>query len=233
MPLPRDIGVVIVAGGRGARLGGEVPKQYREIGGIPMLLRSIHPFASHPEVAHVVVVLPPEDVADPPDWLAAIREDGLTVVAGGAERSDSVAAGLEALTPECGSVLVHDAARPFVDRDTIDAVIASVRNGVGAVPAVALGDTLKEAQAGARVIARTIPRDRLWRAQTPQGFPRELLERAHREGRAAGVHGTDDAALVERLGVEVRLVPGSERNIKVTTAEDLKLAEALSRSERT
>jgi 2-C-methyl-D-erythritol 4-phosphate cytidylyltransferase len=104
---------------------------------------------------------------------------------------------------------------------------------VGAVPAVALGDTLKEAQAGARVIVRTIPRDRLWRAQTPQGFPRELLERAHREGRAAGVHGTDDAALVERLGVEVRLVPGSERNIKVTTAEDLKLAEALSRSERT
>ena len=233
MPLPRDIGVVIVAGGRGARVGGEVPKQYREIGGIPMLLRAIHPFASHPEVAHVVVVLPPEDVADPPDWLAAIREDGLTVVAGGAERSDSVSAGLEVLIPECGSVLVHDAARPFVDRDTIDAVIASVRNGVGAVPAVALGDTLKEAQAGARVIARTIPRDRLWRAQTPQGFPRDLLERAHREGRAAGVHGTDDAALVERLGVEVRLVPGSERNIKVTTAEDLKLAEALSRSERT
>jgi 2-C-methyl-D-erythritol 4-phosphate cytidylyltransferase len=229
--------VVLVAAGRGIRLGSESPKQYRLLAGVPMLLRSLRPFIAHPEVAHVVVVLPPEDMSAPPTWLAELEGGVLTLAAGGAERSDSVANGLAAITVACGVVLVHDAARPLIDRATIDAVIAAAREGGGAVPAIPVGDTLKEAVAsatgapGGPLVARTIPRDRLWRAQTPQGFPRALLERAHREARAAGIASTDDAMLVERLGAPVRLVPGSARNVKVTTAEDLVLAELLLREE--
>jgi 2-C-methyl-D-erythritol 4-phosphate cytidylyltransferase len=137
-----------------------------------------------------------------------------------------VSNGLAALDPACEVVLVHDAARPFVTRELLDVVIAAARSGVGAVPAVPVADTLKESDAHGAV-RRTVPRDGLWRAQTPQGFPRELLARAHAEARAAGVTGTDDAFLVERLGGTVRLVPGDPRNLKITTADDLALAELL------
>jgi 2-C-methyl-D-erythritol 4-phosphate cytidylyltransferase len=141
---------------------------------------------------------------------------------------DSVRAGLSALSPDCKVVLVHDAARPFVDRAVIDEVIRHARAGEGAVPAVQVSDTLKEATAGdATLIRRTRPRARLWRAQTPQGFPRAVLERAHARAARDGHRATDDAALVEALGIPVRLVRDSHRNIKVTTQEDLALAELL------
>ena len=226
MPSPRDVGVVIVAAGRGARLGGAQPKQYVPIAGIPMLLRAIRPFSCHPEVRQVVVVLPAEDATAPPEWLASHLGEALRVVAGGAARGDSVASGLEALDAECGIVLVHDAARPFVTRDVLDAVIAAARAGEGAVPGVPVADTLKQSDDGGHV-ARTVPRDGLWRAQTPQGFPRALLLRAHAQARADGVAGTDDAFLVERLGGRVRLVAGDPRNLKITTADDLALAEVI------
>jgi 2-C-methyl-D-erythritol 4-phosphate cytidylyltransferase len=228
------VGVVVVAAGRGVRAGGEVPKQYRPIAGVPMLLRALRPFAAHPDVAHLVVVLPPADAADPPAWLAPLLGDTLRVTAGGVERADSVAAGLAALPAVCQVVLVHDAARPLVGRATIDAVLAAAREGVAAIAAVPVSDTLKAARPDApELVARTVPRDGLWRAQTPQGFPRPLLERAHREARAAraadAAIATDDAALVERLGVAVRLVPDTGRNFKVTTADDFHLAELLAR----
>jgi len=224
--LPRDIGVIIVAAGLGTRVGG-VPKQYRELVGVPMLLRSIRPFASHPEVEHIVVVIPPADLATPPAWLAGLVGTGLSLTSGGAARSDSVAHGLAALPGHCRTVLVHDAARPLVQRATIDAVIAIARTGVGAVPAVPLGDTIKEATPDdpALTVRRTVPRDRLWRVQTPQGFPRALLEEAHARARHEDQTGTDDAVLIERLGAPVRLVPGSQLNFKVTAEEDLWLAE--------
>jgi 2-C-methyl-D-erythritol 4-phosphate cytidylyltransferase len=225
--LPRDVGVVVVAAGRGTRFGGETPKQYQPIGGVPMVLRAVRPFAAHPEVAQVALVLPPADAEAPPAFLRGVAGAGLVVVAGGAERSDSVAAGLRALGPECTVVLVHDAARPFVGRAVIDAVIAHARAGEGAVAAVRVSDTLKQAAAeDATRVARTVPRDGLWRAQTPQGFPRAVLERAYAAARDEG-GATDDAALVERTGVSVRLVPDSPRNMKVTTSEDLALAELL------
>ena len=225
----RDVGVVLVAAGRGRRVGGTQPKQYRPLGGIPMLLRALSPFASHPEVAHTVVTLPPADLTQPPGWLTELVGSTLTVVAGGAKRSDSVAAGLAALPGECLTVLVHDAARPLISRDLIDAVIAVARQGEGAVPALPLTDTVKEADRdeGDLRIARTLPRQRLWRAQTPQGFPRPMLEAAYARARGEGATATDDAALVERLGQVVRLVPGSPRNLKVTTEEDFRLAELL------
>lgn len=213
---------MLVAAGRGERLGG-TPKQYRPIAGVPMVLRALRPFAAHPEVLHTVIALPPVDVATPPPFLADLAGSTLTLVAGGAERSDSVAAGLRSLPEACTVVLVHDAARPFPDPEVIGAVIREARSGRGAVAAVPVTDTVKEiAPDDSRRVIRTVSRDRLWRAQTPQGFPRSLLAAAHRlpaEG------ATDDAALVERLGADVRIVPDSPRNLKVTTAEDLEWAE--------
>jgi 2-C-methyl-D-erythritol 4-phosphate cytidylyltransferase len=226
--LPRDVGVVVVAAGRGSRMGGETAKQYRPIAGVPMVLRALRPFTAHPEVAQVVLVLPAEDVRAPPEFLRELTGAGLRLVSGGAERADSVAAGLAALVPACTTVLVHDAARPFVQRGVIDAVISHARAGEGAVAAVRVSDTLKEASgADPTRIGRTVSREGLWRAQTPQGFPRSVLERAYQEVTRGGEAATDDAALVERTGVAVRLVPDSPRNLKVTTAEDLELAELL------
>ena len=232
--LPRDVGAVVVAAGRGERLGGSVPKQFQLIGGVPMVLRALRPFSSHPDVAHVVLVLPSEDVAHPPAFLSELSTpsqatgQALSIVPGGRHRGDSVRAGLSALPPECTVVLIHDAARPFVEREVIDAVIRFARAGEGAVPAVPLSDTLKEATAAdPSLIRRTRPRARLWRAQTPQGFPRSVLDPAHARAARAGHRATDDAALVEAMGVRVRLVPDSCRNLKVTTREDLALAELL------
>jgi 2-C-methyl-D-erythritol 4-phosphate cytidylyltransferase len=226
--LPRDVGVVVVAAGRGTRVGGELPKQYLSLDGVPILLRSVRPFASHPDVAQVVVVLAPADAESPPAFLAEMEGEALAITAGGRERSDSVAAGLRALRAGCEIVLVHDGARPFVDRGVIDAVIAYARAGDGAVAAIPVSDTIKEA-AGTdpTVIGRTVPREGLWRAQTPQGFPRRLLEQAYARAGAGASGATDDASLVEDCGGTVRLVPDSPRNIKITTREDLAVAEAL------
>jgi len=227
---PPDVGVVVVAAGAVMRSGPGEPKQFRPILGVPMLLRALRPFTSHPDVAQVVVVLPRAFAERPPEWLAKLVGDRLTLVAGGAHRVDSVQRGFHALGPEVEVVLVHDAARPFVSRGTVDAVVALAREGVGAVAAIPMGDTVKEANELSR-IQRTIPRERLWRAQTPQGFPRAMLHQAfERAERNPPV--TDDAELCERAGFPVEIVPDSPHNLKVTTADDLRLAEALAREVR-
>jgi len=229
--LPPDVGVIVVAAGRGSRLGG-TPKQFRSLAGVPVLLRAVRPFTSHPSVTCTVIALPPETVASPPDWLAPLVGARLRLVAGGEERGDSVRAALAALPPECSVVLVHDGARPLVSRSTIDAVIAVAAGGSGAVAAVPLGDTLKAVEEGdgPPVVERTIPRRLLWRAQTPQGFPRTILERATASAATDGVQGTDDAELVERIGGKVLIVPDQSINIKLTTQDDFDLAEALLRA---
>ena len=191
-----------------------------------MVLRALRLFTSHPDVAQVVLVLPPDDAVNPPTFLSDLSK--IAIVPGGAHRGDSVRAGLAALQRECTIVLIHDAARPFVERAVIDAVIGHARAGEGAVPAILMSDTLKEAtRTDGTLIRRTRPRSRLWRAQTPQGFPRAVLVEAHARAARLGRRATDDAALVEALGVPVRLVPDSCRNLKVTTSEDLALAQLL------
>lgn len=223
----RDVGVVIVAGGSGSRVGGEELKQFRWIAGKPMLLHSVQTFMARPDVNTVVVVLPKSHAADPPPWLFQCDIERLLVSVGGRERSESVANGLEDIPDEVTTVLVHDAARPLVPDDLIERVVAGARRGHGAVPALPVVDTLKEVDDAGRIV-RTVERARLWRVQTPQGFPREMLDRAHAEARRAGIVATDDAGLCERLGFPVVVVPGSERAMKITEEPDFARAEALS-----
>jgi 2-C-methyl-D-erythritol 4-phosphate cytidylyltransferase len=214
---------VVVAGGSGRRFGGPVRKQYLEIGGQPVLLRAVLPFLHHPRIASVVVVLPPDDVADPPRWLAGLP---VTIVAGGAERGDSVLAGLRALAVDVHRVLVHDGARPFVSAGVIDRVLDAEGGAIAAVPVT---DTIQQVDADG-VITATPDRAALWQAQTPQGFPRAALLDAYYRARAEGVAATDDAAVFARYAGPVRVVMGSHRNLKVTRPEDLAVAQALARA---
>jgi 2-C-methyl-D-erythritol 4-phosphate cytidylyltransferase len=212
---------VIVAGGSGRRVGGPVRKQYLEIDGIPVLLRAVVPFLSDPRIQQVVVVVPADDVEAPPHWLASL---GVRIVAGGAERGDSVRNGLAAVEAEAEFVLVHDGARPFVSSEVIDRVLEAAPQA--AIAAVPVTDTIKQVD-GDGTIAGTPDRSRLWQAQTPQGFPREGLARAYEQARDEGIAATDDAALYERYVGPVRVVMGSYRNLKVTRPADLAIAEAL------
>jgi len=228
---PPDVGVVIVAAGAGVRAGPGEPKQFRAILGIPMLLRALRPFTSHPDVSQVVAVLPRTFVEHPPEWLAKVMGDRLILARGGASRTDSVRSGMTALRGDCRFILIHDAARPFPNRTTIDAVITRARGGVGAVAAVPLSDTVKEVSGDSRV-TRTVPRSGLWRAQTPQGFPRSMLVEAFNRLRLADPPPTDDGELCERAGFPVDVVPDTPHNFKVTTPDDFRIAEALARELR-
>ena len=226
MTVARDVGVIIVAAGSGSRVGGTELKQFRWVAGKPMLLHSLQRFQSRPDVAMVVCVLPRQYAADPPPWIFQSDVDRLLLATGGKERGDSVYNGLDDLPEECAVTLVHDAARPFVDDATIDRVIAAARAGKAAVPALPVVDTLKETSPDGRVV-KTVPRDNLWRAQTPQGFPRALLEDVYVRARHEKLSATDDAALCERFGVPVVVVQGSERLMKITDEADFARAEAM------
>ncbi|HKW40056.1 MAG TPA: 2-C-methyl-D-erythritol 4-phosphate cytidylyltransferase [Gemmatimonadales bacterium] len=227
---PPDAGVVIVAAGAGVRAGPGEPKQFRPILGVPMLLRALRPFTSHPAVSQVVVVLPKGFEAQPPEWLGKLVGDRLALVAGGATRAQSVRAGLIGLAPGAAVVLVHDGARPFVTRETIDAVLVKARAGVGAVAAIPVSDTVKDVEQ--ERVTKTVTRERLWRAQTPQGFPRVMIERAYGALANGDAAPTDDAELCERAGFPVEVVPDSPYNLKITTADDFRIAEALARELR-
>jgi 2-C-methyl-D-erythritol 4-phosphate cytidylyltransferase len=222
----RDVGVIIVAAGESSRTAGQELKQFRWVAGKPMLLHSLQAFMARPDVVSVVCVLPREYVGDPPPWIFQCDVDRLLLSIGGRTRTESVGNGLEDLPDEASIALVHDAARPLVDDAVVERVVARARTGECAVPALPVVDTIKETDEGKRVL-RTVDRTRLWRAQTPQGFPRAVLEHAHREARAADVSATDCAALCERLGITIAIVPGSERTMKVTDEGDFARIEAL------
>ena len=228
MTIVRDVGVVIVAGGSGTRAAtsGAELKQFRWVAGKPALLHSLQAFMARPDVVSVVCVLPRDYAADPPPWIFQCDVDRLMIAPGGRTRTESVASGLDDLPDEASVVLVHDAARPLVGDDTIDRVVNAVRSGTPAIAALPVVDTLKEVDENGR-ITRTVERDRLWRAQTPQGFPREVIVRAHRDAKAQRISATDDAALCERLGIPVLVVRGSERAMKITDETDFARAEAL------
>jgi 2-C-methyl-D-erythritol 4-phosphate cytidylyltransferase len=212
--------VLVPAAGRGERLGPGGPKALRLLAGEPLLVHAVRGLRAAPSVGPVVVAAPPGEVAAVEALLA---EFAVIVVAGGADRQRSVALALAALPAEIGLVLVHDAARALTPVAVVEAVVRALREGAQAVvPVVPVADTVKQV-AGDRVLA-TVDRARLRAVQTPQGFARAVLAAAHAD---TGSGATDDAGLVERLGVPVQTVPGSEAAFKVTRPLDLVLAQAL------
>lgn len=216
---------VIPAGGSGARMGaGGRPKQYLELGGEPVLLRALRPILAHPDVAWVIVALPADDVEDPPFPLP----EGVITVEGGAERGDSVRRALDAVPREADVVLIHDGARPLVTGAVVERVLDAAARGSGAIAAVPVADTLKRV-ADDGTVTDTVDRRDLWRAQTPQAFPRAMIMDAYRRAAEEAVLATDDAALVERYGGRVVVVEGDTRNLKLTRPYDLVLAELLLR----
>ena len=222
----RDVGVVIVAGGSGTRVGGRELKQFRWVAGKPMLLHSLQTFMARADVVSVVCVLPPALAGDPPPWIFQCDVDRLMISVGGKTRQQSVANGLDDLPDEAKIVLIHDAARPGVTDAMISRVVDATRRDGAAIAALPVADTIKSVDEDGRISA-TVDRAGLWRAQTPQGFRREVIVRAHREARAARAEVTDDAALCERLGIPVAVVSGDERAMKVTEESDFARAEAL------
>jgi 2-C-methyl-D-erythritol 4-phosphate cytidylyltransferase len=223
------VGVIIAAGGSGRRLGGSTPKQFLVLGTKTMLEISTRGFDSHPLVSEIVVVAPRKFVPRVSRIMRTARLGKVTcVVAGGATRQDSVWNGMNAMLPLPDIILVHDAARPFVTKTVITRVIMGARKHGAAVVGVRVKDTIKvEKPRG--FYARTLDRNSLWAVQTPQGFGGTLLMRAHRAARTGRFVGTDEASLVERLGRKVRIIEGNERNLKVTSPDDMEIARMWSR----
>lgn len=215
---------LIVAGGKGTRARVGLPKQYAPVGGVPLLRRTVQAFLAHPSITDVLVVI---GDADASRYATAV--EGLTglmpPVVGGESRQGSVANGLAALAANAPShVLIHDGARPFVSSQTIDAVLSALQSAHGAIAALPVSDTLKRAGPSGGIEA-TVSRDGLWRAQTPQGFLFDTILKAHQK--AAPNSATDDASLLEAMGVHVALVADQPTNIKLTYKEDFALAEQL------
>jgi 2-C-methyl-D-erythritol 4-phosphate cytidylyltransferase len=221
-PAVNDVNVILVAGGTGRRFGGTVAKQFQLLGGRPMLVVTASRFVGLPRLARLIVVAAPDAIDRCASLLAPLGLP-LRFAPAGAERQHSVASGIAALDPDCAVVVVHDAARPLVRPAAIEACLAAARITGAAILATPVPDTVKQAKDG-RIVA-TISRGDLWLAQTPQAFEVDVLRRAHAAA-PSDLVATDDAALVERLGLPVAIVAGDASNRKITTPEDLRWAEA-------
>jgi 2-C-methyl-D-erythritol 4-phosphate cytidylyltransferase / 2-C-methyl-D-erythritol 2,4-cyclodiphosphate synthase len=216
------VSAILAAGGRGLRLGHSQPKQLLEIAGRPILERSVSLLREHPDVDEVIVALPEELLENPPAYLLNASKP-LRVVAGGARRQDSVAAAFRLVSERADVVVIHDAARPFASRGLVARTIAAAAESGAALAALGARDTVK--QVAGDVVRATLDRQTIFLAQTPQAFRREVL----RDALAVTGDATDEAALAERAGHTVRIVEGEASNIKVTTSEDLIIAEAIGR----
>ncbi len=215
---------IIVAAGRGSRFGSDMPKQFLELKGKPILAHAVAAFEAHADIESVIIV-------GAEDWLFYIAEDivgkyGLTkvqkIIPGGKERQDSVEAGLTALDDTSLPVLIHDGARPLVSAGVIDRVLAGMAEADACIPAVPLHDTIKRVQG--REVVQTIDRETLRAVQTPQGFWPEALAGLLQQARTEALHVTDEASLTEHYGGRVHWVEGDPANLKITTTFDLKIA---------
>lgn len=227
------IWAIVVAGGRGQRFGGEMPKQYLGLRDRSVLEWSCLPFLQHPAVAGLVVVLPAGDDHGPALLRRLSADKQLLQVSGGAERAESVCAGLRAIIAEAGPdswALVHDAARPCLHPDSLTTLINSLKtHAVGGLLAVPARDTLKRARidSGGVEVCETLDRREIWQAQTPQMFRAGVLLAAYESALAAGLVPTDEAAAVEQQGLVPQLIEGRPDNLKITTPADLRLADFL------
>jgi 2-C-methyl-D-erythritol 4-phosphate cytidylyltransferase len=217
---PMIVAAIVVAAGSGTRLGAGLPKAFVQVGGRTLLEHAVERISAHPRVDTVVVAVPAEQVTR-----AAALVGSATVVAGGSTRQQSVAAALAAVPRGVAAVLVHDAARAFVPVEVVDRVVAALDDGATAVvPSVPVRDTIRTVDAAGK-LGELVERSGLLAMQTPQGFRRDVLDRAHASARVQDA--TDDAALVEDLGEQVTAVSGDERAFKVTTPFDLAVAAAV------
>ena len=222
-----EVCALIPAGGIGARLGHRTPKQFLALGGGSILATTVRHFAWHPAISAVVVAAPAAHLERARRVVRDLDRGGITVVAGGSTRQESVWLALQAAPASATIVIVHDAVRPFITRGLIDTVVAAARDGGAAICALPIAETVKRVRDGR--VETTVDRTALWTVQTPQAFRVDLLREAHEKARRDGVVGTDDAALVERLGHPVAVVRGLEDNVKITTPADLRRARAASR----
>ncbi len=222
--------MIIAAGGIGQRMGGNKPKQFLEIAGMPIICHTLRAFQSVPQVQDLVVVLAP-------NYVQAFQQEVFDkynfprhwkVVPGGSQRQDSVNNGLKAISETSNIVLVHDAARPFITKELILQVANIASKQGAAILACPIKETVK-LEGSNNDIVETIDRSKLWAAQTPQGFTKEILTQAMQQAKTDSFLGTDDASLVERLGRKVQIIEGDPRNIKITTPEDLIIAEAIAK----
>ncbi len=217
------VSAVIAAGGQGARVGGDVPKQLQNLGGKTLLSMAVRPFDKCRRVNEIVIVIP-EAFKEKESTMCIQSETPLRLVTGGSRRQDSVALGVDNVRKDSDVVLVHDAARPFCTVSLIEQVIDATIEAGAVVPAIQVIDTVKKAEfidtAGLPFVKATLPREQIYLAQTPQGFAFDVLREAVELGRS-GVTATDEAGLVEQSGHAVRLVEGDMANFKVTTSDDL------------
>ena len=219
------VGAIIPAAGRGKRIGALVPKQFLEIQGKPLLHHTLTVFASCKLIDYVVLVMPRADVDEMgEDWLNKY-EIVRKVVVGGEQRQDSVYNGFSSLEKGTDIVVVHDGVRPFTTPQMITATVEAAQQHGAAITAIPVSDTVKQAADG--FVKQTVSRDGLWRVQTPQAFQCGLLQQAFKKAKKDSYYGTDEGSLVEYLGERVKIVPGSELNIKITRKEDLVLGESL------
>jgi len=216
------ISAIIVAGGKGERLSAELPKQFLDLGGKPVLLRSIECIWACTRISEMIVVVPEAFISKTQEILTGKE---VLIVAGGAERQDSVFAGLQACSSKAELIAIHDGVRPFAGKEMIERVIAAAERYGAAIPGLPVKETIKEVESKTKKVIGTVDRTRLFTVQTPQVFKRSLIMEAHNRAQNLGFYATDDAGLVEWLGQEVVLVPGEETNIKITTPFDFKLAE--------
>lgn len=225
------VGAVLPAAGSGVRFG--EPKQFKTLGDRPLLWHALQPFLDSPLIAEVVIPVPPQERSRVEDQLTTLPAAKIIrVVAGGQRRQDSVQAALEVLSPSCELVCIHDAVRPFLTVPMIAATVEGCRRNDAAIVALPARDTIKLVDPARRRVEKTLPRATVWQAQTPQTFRKKPLLEALARDAQERIDGTDEAALVERLGYQVAVVPGSPLNLKITTPEDWLLAEAILRSRR-
>lgn len=221
------VAAVIPAAGQGKRMQTPVNKQLLLLQGMPVIVHTLQVFESCDAVGEVVLVCAGGEKAIYEELLTVFEIKKVTrVVVGGTERQNSVFNGLRALAKDTETVLVHDGARPLIDADTIERVIAAAGEFGAAIAAVPVKDTIKSVN-DAGLVDKTLERERLYQVQTPQGFRFDLLLKANEQAGSSGFIGTDDASLVEMMGAAVKVVSGNYENIKITTAEDMILAEAI------
>ena len=222
------VNAIIVAAGQGKRMQGDQRKQYLSLAGLPILTRTLMVFDKCEPVSQIILVVPQDDIdfcrhniLEPAKLTQKVR-----LASGGRRRQDSVYNGLKEIDANCSIVVIHDGVRPFVQNEQLIECINGARESGACIMGVPAHETLKQIDSSGRII-RTLSRDDIWLAQTPQVFRHDLILRAHEHAREEGYFATDDAALLERLGATVKILKGSRTNIKITVSEDLEMAQTI------